>query len=172
MAIYKFHKRKYRWISNAFGSIYVNIAILLTVSTMSILEEVKEWAYTRVEGYKQFLKANTSLYQIIDSINDLIINVPPMIHNIYVTNITRCFESIPIIGRDTLFEAMEFITSLGVSNMKRKFPNSEQFLWVKTNFYIYTHMHMPSSCTYYSFLVAHSSQSSIHGVHFSHPSYY
>ena len=133
MAIYKFHKKKYRWISNAFGSIYVNIATLLTVSTMSILEEVKEWAYTRVEGYKRFLKANTSLYWIIDSINDFTLNVPPMIHNIYVADITRCFESIPIIGRDTLFEAMEFITSLGVSNMKCKFPNSEQFLWVKTN---------------------------------------
>ena len=133
MAIYKFHKRKYRWISNAFGSIYVNIATLLTVSTMVILEEVKEWAYTRVEGYKNFLKANTSLYWIIDSINDFTLNVPPMIHNIYVADITRCFESIPVIGRDTLFEAIEFITSLGVSNMKRKFPNSEQCLWVKIN---------------------------------------
>lgn len=100
---------------------------------MTILEEVKEWAYTRVEGYKQFLKTNTSLYWIIDFINDFTLNVPPMIHNIYVADITRCFESIPVIGRDTLFEAMEFITSPGVSNMKRKFPNSEQFLWVKTN---------------------------------------
>ena len=133
MAIYKFHKRKYRWISNAFGSIYVNIATLLTISTMSILEEVKEWAHTRVEGYKQFLKANTSLYWIIDSINDFTLNVPPLIHNIYVADITRCFESIPVIGHDTLFEAIEFITSLGLSNMKRKFPNSEQFLWIKTN---------------------------------------
>jgi hypothetical protein len=52
MTIYKFHKKKYRWISNAFGSVYVNIATLLTVSTMTILEEVKEWAYTRVEEFK------------------------------------------------------------------------------------------------------------------------
>jgi hypothetical protein len=31
MAIYKFHKQKYRWISNAFGSIYVNVVTLLTI---------------------------------------------------------------------------------------------------------------------------------------------
>jgi hypothetical protein len=118
MAIYKFYKKKYRLLSNAFGSIYVNIATLLTVSTMTILDEVKEWTYTRVEGYKRFLKADTSLYWIIDSIMDYTLNIPPKIHNVYVVDITRCFESIPVIGLDTLYEAMEFITSLGVSNMK------------------------------------------------------
>ena len=133
MAIYKFHKKKYRWISNAFGSIYVNIATLLTISTMSILEEVKEWAHTHVEGYKRFLKADTSLYWIIGSIIDFTLNVPDKINNIYVADITRCFESTPVLGQDTLYEAIEFITSLGVSNMKRKFPKYEQLLKVKIN---------------------------------------
>ena len=133
MAIYKFHNKKYRWISNAFGSVYVNIATLLTVSTMTILEEVKEWAYTRVEGYKRFLKTDTSIYWIIDSIMNFTLNVPHGINNIFVADITRCFETIPVIRKDTLFEAIEFITSLGVSNMKHKFSKSEQILWVKTN---------------------------------------
>ena len=46
MAIFKFHKKKYRWITNAFGSIYVNLATLITVATMTLLEEVKQWAKT------------------------------------------------------------------------------------------------------------------------------
>ena len=133
MGIYKFHKEKYRWISNAFGSIYVNIATLLTLSTMALLEEVKEWAKITTNGYKNFLRVETSIYWIIDSINDFTLNTPVMINNIYVADITRCFETIPISGNDTLYDAMEFITMLGMTNMKRKHPRSEQLLWIRIN---------------------------------------
>ena len=133
MAIYKFHKKKYRWISNAFGSIYVNIATLITIATMSLLEEVKQWAKTTTNGYKNFLQVDTSIYWIIDSINDFCLNIPQKVHNIYVADITRCFETIPVNGHDTLFEAMEFITSLGVKNFKSKHPRSEPIIWFRTN---------------------------------------
>ena len=133
MAIYKFHKKKYRWISNAFGSIYVNLATLVTIATMALLEEVKEWASTTTNGYKRFLKVDTSIYWIIDSINDFCLNLPQNVHNIYVADITRCFETIPVNGHDTLFEAMEFITSLGIKNFKRKHPRAEPQIWYRTN---------------------------------------
>ena len=131
MAIYKVHKKKYRWISNAFGTMYVNIATLLTMSTMALLDEVKEWANITVKGYRNFLGINTSMYWAIDSIMDFTLNIPDNINNIYVADITRCFESIPISGKDTLYEAMEYITHIGVSNIKRKHPKSVQLLWVK-----------------------------------------
>ena len=54
MAIFKFHK-KYKWIRNAFGSIYVNVATFITIATMTFLEEVKQWAKTTTTGYKNFL---------------------------------------------------------------------------------------------------------------------
>ena len=133
MGIYKVHKKKYRWISNAFGTLYVNIATLLTISTMALLEEVKEWATNTVKGYRNFLGINTSVYWVIDSINDFTLNIPETINNIYVADITRCFESIPISGKDTLYEAMEFITQIGISNLKRKHPRSETLLWIKIN---------------------------------------
>lgn len=44
MAMYKFHKKRYRWITNAFGFLYVNLSILIVVATMTFLEEVKQWA--------------------------------------------------------------------------------------------------------------------------------
>ena len=98
---------------------------LLTFSTISILEEVKEWAQTHVEGYNRFLNANIILHSIIDSIIGFTPNIPSIINNIFVVDITRYFESIPMLGHDTLYEAMEFITSLGVSNMKNKSSKSE-----------------------------------------------
>jgi hypothetical protein len=133
MAIYKFHKKKYRWISNAFGSIYVNLATLVTIATMALLDEVKQWAKTTTTGYKNFLQVDTSIYWIIDSINEFCLNLPEHVHNIYVADITRCFETIPVNGQDTLFEAMEFITSLGIKNFKRKHPRSEPLIWYRTN---------------------------------------
>ena len=36
-------------------------------------------------------------------------------------------------GRILFFEAMEFITSLGVKNFKSKHPRSELSIWFKTN---------------------------------------
>ena len=133
MAIYKFHKKKYRWISNAFGSIYANVATLITIATMSLLEEVRQWARVTTNGFKNFLQVDTSIYWIIDSINEFCLNLPKNIHNIYVADITRCFETIPVNGHDTLFEAMEFITSLGVKNFKNRHPRSKPTIWFKTN---------------------------------------
>jgi hypothetical protein len=66
----------------------------------------------------------TSIYWIINFINDFTLNIPDMINNIYVTDITICFESIPIFGNDTLYDAMKFITNLGIINMRRKHSRS------------------------------------------------
>ena len=97
---------------------YVNFATLIIIATMTLLDEVKQWAKTTTTGYKHFLHVDTSIYWIINFINDFCLNLPQHVHNIYVADITRCFETIPINGQDTLFEAMEFITSLGIKNFK------------------------------------------------------
>ena len=133
MAIFKFHKKKYRWITNAFGSIYVGLATLITVATMALLEEVKQWAKTTLTCYKNFFNIDTSIYWVIESINDFYLNIPNDVHNIYVADITRCFETTPVNGQDTLYKAMEFITSLGIKNLKNKHPRSEPSIWFKVN---------------------------------------
>ena len=121
------------WIFNVFGTIYVNIATLFTVSTMALLDEVNEWATTTVKGYSNFFRVDTSIYWIINLITDFTLNILEIINNIYVADITRCFEFIPILGKYTLYDAMEFITQIGVSNMKQKHPNSKHLLWVRIN---------------------------------------
>jgi hypothetical protein len=96
---------------------------------MALLDKVKQWAKTTTTGYKNFFQVDTSIYWIIDSINEFCLNLPEHVHNIYVADITRCFETIPVNEQDTLFEAMEFITSLGIKNFKRKHPRSEPLIW-------------------------------------------
>lgn len=93
----------------------------------------EEWATTTINEYKNFLDIDTSIYWIIDSIFDFTLNIPKNINNIYVVDITRCFESIPIWDNDTLYDAMEFITNIGMTNMRREHPRSKQLLWIRIN---------------------------------------
>ena len=44
MATYKQHKAKYRWLTNAFCTVFTNIALLLTITSKLVLEFVKIWA--------------------------------------------------------------------------------------------------------------------------------
>ena len=44
MAIYKHHKAKYRWLTNAYHTVYSNIASLLTITLNLILDTFKAWA--------------------------------------------------------------------------------------------------------------------------------
>jgi hypothetical protein len=55
MATYKLHKKKYRWLTNAFQTVYTNIALMLTVSTVQILESFKSWAKCMNDGYRRLL---------------------------------------------------------------------------------------------------------------------
>lgn len=90
-----------------------------------IFEKIKQWAKTTITSNKKFRGVDTSIYSIIDSINDFCLNIPQNVHNVYVVDITRYFETIPVNGQDTLFEVIEFITSLDIKNFKQKHPRSE-----------------------------------------------
>jgi hypothetical protein len=112
MASYKLHKTKYRWLTNAFQTVFSNLAILLTLTSTVILESIKLWARSIERRIKNFLHVDTSLYWIIDSIMDAILNFPEKIHDIFVADITRCYESIPLQGSDNFIQAVTFIINL------------------------------------------------------------
>ena len=111
MATYKQHKNKYRWLTNAFQTVFSNIASLLTMTSKLILEAFKAWALFKAIGYKRFFRVQTRLYWIIDSVIDTTLNLPSEIHDIYVADICRCYESIPLHGPDNLTEAITFVSS-------------------------------------------------------------
>jgi hypothetical protein len=62
MATFKQHKAKYRWLTNAYCTVFSNIAVLLTISSKLVLETFKEWAHAKERDYRKFLQVNTSLY--------------------------------------------------------------------------------------------------------------
>lgn len=131
MATFKVHKQSYRWLTNAFRTTYSNIAVLLTLTTVQILEMLKAWALKKRNAYRNFLRVETSLFWIIDSILQFSLNLPKQIHDIYVADITRCYECIPLDGPDNLIEALEFTINLGFQEAGLQHPKAVNNLWVK-----------------------------------------
>ena len=62
--------------------------------------------------YLCFMQAQTSMISLIDSIVDATLNFRDEMHDIFVADITRCYESIPLHGDDNLLDAVAFIVKL------------------------------------------------------------
>jgi hypothetical protein len=131
MATFKQHKAKYRWLTNAHNTVFSNIASLLTITSNVILETVKTWAHTRVINYKNFLQVDTSLYWIVNSIIDTTLNLPTSIHDIFVADISRCYETIPLSGSDNLFQAISFIVTTAYKQASLLHPKVHTNMWVR-----------------------------------------
>ena len=130
MATFKQLKTKYRWLRNAFQTIFSSIATLLTLTSAEILETYKSWANSLEIGYKNFLKVDTSMFWLIDSAIDMTLNFLDRIFDIFVADITRCYESIPLQGKDNLLEAIQFIINKAFRQQKRLHPKSNILMWV------------------------------------------
>jgi hypothetical protein len=131
MATFKQHKVKYRWLTNSFCTVFTNIAILLTITSKLVLESVKIWARTKLNDYKNFLQVNTSLYWIINSIIDTILNLPSSMHDIFVADISRCYETSPLSGPDNLNDAISFIIAIAFKQANLLHPKAHTQLWVR-----------------------------------------
>jgi hypothetical protein len=133
MATYKQHKSKYRWLTNAYCTVFSNIALLLTITSKTILESFKEWARSKVHTYKTFLNVETSLYWIIDSIIDATLNLSDTMSDIFVADISRCYETIPLHGPDNLLDAVKFISTIAFKQAALSHPRAHTSLWVRVS---------------------------------------
>jgi hypothetical protein len=131
MATYKQHKAKYRWLTNAHNTVFSNIALLLSITSKVILESVKTWARSKVINYKNFLQADTSMYWLVNSIIDATLNLPMSMHDIFVADISRCYETIPLEGNDNLFQAISFIVSIAFKQAALLHPKAPTTMWVR-----------------------------------------
>jgi hypothetical protein len=131
MATYKQHKQKYRWLTNAFQTIFSNCATVLTIATMEVLEKVKIWCKKTKVGYLNFLQVNTSLYWIVDSALQVTLNLPPRISDVYVADVTQCYESIPLQGEDNLVNALSFILTKGYKEAATEHCKAKNRLWIR-----------------------------------------
>ena len=130
MATYKLDKGKYRSLTNAFQTMFFDIALLLTITSKLMIESFKAWAQTKEDNYKKFLKVHTNIYWIIDLIIDIALNLPMEIHDIYVANICRCYESIPLQDPDNLHEAILFVIACAFKQASLEHPRAITKIWV------------------------------------------
>ena len=133
MSTYKLHKNSHRWLTNAFHTVYSNIAHMLTITTMRVLESVKEWAQLKMISYARFLKVETSLFWLVNLSIEVALNLPNKVTDIFVADITRCFESIPLTGPDNLIDAVAFVIKLGYKQAKSNHPRATPLIWVCVN---------------------------------------
>ena len=96
-----------------------------------ILDTFKSWAQNTKQGYKNFLQTDVSMFWIIDSSIDATLNFPTQMTDIYVADITKCYESIPLDGPDYLLDAITFITKAKYSQIASKHPRSVVSLWIR-----------------------------------------
>ena len=133
MSTYKLHKNSYRWLTNAFHTVYSNIANMLTITMMRVLEFVKEWVQMKRILYARFLKVETLLFWLVNSSIEVALNLPNQVTDIFVADITRCFESIPLTGPDNLIDAVAFVIKLGYKHAKSHHPRATPLIWVRFN---------------------------------------
>jgi hypothetical protein len=131
MATYKQHKTKYRWLTNAYCTVFSNIALLLTIASKLVLHSFKGWASSKLKDYKTFLQVNTSFFWIVDSIIDTTLNLPVSISDIFVVDISRCYETNPLEGPDNLSDAITFITITAFKQAALDHPRATTYLWIR-----------------------------------------
>jgi hypothetical protein len=131
MATFKQHKGKYRWLTNAFQTVFSNIALLLTITSKVILDSLKTWAFLKNQSYKNFLQVDTSTFWIVDSIIDTTLNLPNVMHDIFVADICRCYETIPLQGQDNILTAITFIIGLAYRQAATAHPKALTYMWVR-----------------------------------------
>lgn len=97
---------------NATNRLFSGIASIITQLLLVIIFELKVWCKLRMTTYKKISKVETTLYWVIDSLFEFTLNLANSIHNMYIADITRCYESIPLTSADNLHEALAFLIKL------------------------------------------------------------
>ena len=133
MATYKLHKGKYRWLTNAFQTIFSNLAQMITLAIMAVLEKVKDWAMSTMSGYKSFLRCSTSIFWLVNSSIEVALNLPEKIEEVFVADITRCYETIPLHGPDNLLDAVAHIIKIGFKQARDVHARSIPKIWIRVD---------------------------------------
>jgi len=83
------------------------------------------------KGYKNFLGVQTSLYWLVNSSIEVVLNRPNKMHDVFVADITCCYESIPLHEPDNLIDAVASIVKIGFKQAQSHHPKATTSLWVR-----------------------------------------
>jgi len=133
MATYKQHKGKYRWLTNASHTAYTGIAHMLTIATMLILESIKLWAAEIATSYRHFMQVDTSLYWLVNSAVEVALNLPTTLSDVFVADVTRCYESILLEGEDNLTTTISHLIRVGFKEQAKSYPRATPKIWIRVD---------------------------------------
>jgi hypothetical protein len=91
----------------------------------------KEWSKIKIYGYKRYFNIKTFTFSIVKSIIDFTINLLENIHDVFVLDITQCYENIPIEGKDNFIFATSFFVKNVFQQCHSQHPKSKYLLWSK-----------------------------------------
>lgn len=132
MASYKLHKLTYRWITNAASCIFSGVASMITQILKLLVEEIREWAAQQTRTIHLITGNRYNLIWMIDSMFEFVLNLPnKIIFCLFIADITRCYERIPLTGADNLTDALSYITKKAFQHRRSKFKSQE--IWVHIN---------------------------------------
>ena len=138
MATYKQYKTKYRWLTNIFATVFSNIAKLLTITSSLILESFKEYARLMEQSYCNFLQVQTSMFWIISLFVEATLNFRDDMTNIFVADITQCYESIPLEGMIIYMMLLNLSPCPHIN--KHLVTTQELFLRYRSEFHMMVHL--------------------------------
>ncbi|EFJ11940.1 hypothetical protein SELMODRAFT_425932 [Selaginella moellendorffii] len=130
MGIYKAHKNKMRWLTNADGCIFSEITICLTAILKGI-QEALQYVADDFYARAKFFGGKTNACWILGSTQEFTINLPDKITTIYTGDITKCYEAIPLEGDQGLTTAMTNLVNLAFAHQNHL--HKDLFLIQKKN---------------------------------------
>lgn len=129
IATYKLHKQKYQWLTNAANCLFLEPAMIITHALHLVITELKVWCKHQRDMYKRFGNKASNLYWVIDSLSNFTLNLLEVIHSVYMADITRCYEIIPLTRGDNLLDALQFLVKMAFHQHHSKL-HKEQVIWV------------------------------------------
>jgi hypothetical protein len=128
---YKIHKNKHRWLTNAHNCVFSEAAAVTQFCCKHLLGQAQVLAGSRAAQVLAEHGVDTQFFPIINSVFDATLNMPPTMSSDFTADITRCYEAIPLIGTDSLLEALTWLADMVWEQQvqARGIPVSSLVLW-------------------------------------------
>ena len=81
--------------------------------------------------YCNLLQTHASIFWIVYSILQASLNLPTKLNNIFVIDVIRCYESIPLTRKDNLSDTLAFILLYGYHHAATLHLRAVNMLWLK-----------------------------------------
>ncbi|EFJ12422.1 hypothetical protein SELMODRAFT_425444 [Selaginella moellendorffii] len=106
MCIYKAHKDKLRWLTNAADCIFSEITKAITACLQEISSALLDLAHDSHAAICNLLRTETNCFWTLSSMAEFSINLPERVYCAFSGDISRCYEAIPLNGPDGLINVL------------------------------------------------------------------